>query len=125
MTLHEPQVPRDIHDLGRIYVILRKAIEKLLECYDRHSISKGNVRRHGIGRTASGQPIFQSGVEVDHSLQPINVDDSRVYANVWAAGALLAHSDPILERSLEGIAIVTATVATESMLFQSNSNSLL
>jgi glycerol-3-phosphate dehydrogenase subunit B len=73
----------------------------------------------------SGQPIFQSGVEVDRSLQPINADQSRVYANVWAAGALLAHSDPILERSLEGIAIVTGTAAAESMLSQSNSNSSL
>lgn len=73
----------------------------------------------------SGQPIFRSGVAVNRSLQPINTDGSQVYTNVWAAGTLLAHSDPILERSLEGIAIVTGTAAAESMLSQSNSNSSL
>lgn len=69
----------------------------------------------------SGQPIFQSGVPVNRELQPINIDGTRAYTNVWAAGTLLAHSDPILERSLEGIAIVTATAAAESMLSHSNS----
>jgi glycerol-3-phosphate dehydrogenase subunit B len=71
----------------------------------------------------SGQPIFQSGVVVNRNLQPVHVDGSRVYTNVWAAGTLLAHSDPILERSLEGIAIVTGTAAAQSMLSQSSSNS--
>jgi glycerol-3-phosphate dehydrogenase subunit B len=71
----------------------------------------------------SGQPIFQSGVPVNKEMQPVNLDGSRAYTNVWAAGTLLANSDPILERSLEGIAIVTATAAAESMLSQSNSQS--
>ncbi len=64
---------------------------------------------------AAGHPIFRSGVQVNCDFQPVNARGARVYANVWAAGGILAHADPILERSLEGIAIATATAAIDHL----------
>ena len=65
----------------------------------------------------AGQPVFQGGVPVDRRFQP--VDPARgqpVFANLWAAGNLLAHADPIHERSLEGVAIVTGVAAVKAMV---------
>ncbi len=59
----------------------------------------------------AGHPIFRAGVPVNREFQPIDAQGARVYANVWAAGNLLAHADPILERSLEGLAIATGIAA--------------
>lgn len=60
----------------------------------------------------AGHPIFRAGVPVNREFQPVDANGARVYANVWAAGNLLAHADPILERSLEGIALATGMAAT-------------
>lgn len=65
---------------------------------------------------SAGHPIFRAGVPVNCSFQPIDANGKRAYANLWAAGSLLAHADPILERSLEGIAIATGIAAGESSL---------
>jgi len=59
----------------------------------------------------AGHPIFSGGVPINPQFQPIGADGSPVYANVWAAGSILAHADPIRERSLEGIAIATGIAA--------------
>jgi glycerol-3-phosphate dehydrogenase subunit B len=59
----------------------------------------------------AGHPIFRAGVTVNRRFQPVNSRGELVFANVWAAGGLLAHADPVLEHSLEGIAIVTGTEA--------------
>jgi glycerol-3-phosphate dehydrogenase subunit B len=64
----------------------------------------------------AGHPIFSGGVPVNQQFQPIGADGSPVYANVWAAGSTLAHADPIRERSLEGIAIVTGIVAAQHVI---------
>lgn len=61
---------------------------------------------------SAGHPIFRAGVSVNHDFQPINAHGARVYANVWAAGNILAHCDSIRERSLEGIALTTAYATT-------------
>jgi glycerol-3-phosphate dehydrogenase subunit B len=59
-----------------------------------------------------GQPVFRGGVAVDARLQPlISVGASPAYENLWAAGSVLAGADPILERSLEGIAVSTGIAA--------------
>ena len=63
-----------------------------------------------------GQPVFNGGVAVDDAFQPVDGRGRRVYANVWAAGGLLAHADPILERSLEGMAIVTGIAAAHAII---------
>lgn len=64
----------------------------------------------------AGQPVFGGGVAVNGDFQPINSDGEAVYENVWAAGGLLAHTDPILERSLEGIAITTGVAAAQKII---------
>ena len=55
-------------------------------------------------------------MSVDSSFQPVDADGRPVYANLWAAGGALAHADPILERSLEGIAIVTGVAAADAIV---------
>jgi len=62
---------------------------------------------------AQGQPAFRGGVAANDAFQPIDAVGKVVYANLWAAGGLLAHTDPILERSLEGVAIASAVAAVE------------
>jgi glycerol-3-phosphate dehydrogenase subunit B len=65
---------------------------------------------------AAGQPIFQGGVRVDRSLQPVDPEGNRIYANLWAAGGTLTGADPIQERSLEGIAICTGMAAAKKIM---------
>jgi len=60
-----------------------------------------------------GQPAFRGGVAVNDAFQPVDAAGKVVYANLWAAGGLLAHMDPILERSLEAVAIASAVAAVE------------
>lgn len=64
---------------------------------------------------AQGQPAFRGGVSANSSFQPVDADGRPVYPNLWAAGGALAHADPILERSLEGIAIVTGVAAADAI----------
>jgi len=59
----------------------------------------------------AGHPFFRAGVPVNRRFQPVDAGGAPVYENVWAAGGLLAHADPIRERSLEGIAIATGVAA--------------
>lgn len=63
-----------------------------------------------------GQPLFSSGVAVNEAWQPINGDGNLVYPNLWAAGGLLSHIDPIRERSLEGMAVATGVAAAQSIV---------
>jgi glycerol-3-phosphate dehydrogenase subunit B len=63
---------------------------------------------------SAGHPIFRAGVPGNYEFQPIAEKGVRVFANVWAVGNLLAHADPILERSFEGIAIATGIAAAQN-----------
>lgn len=63
-----------------------------------------------------GQPIFHAGVEVNESHQPIDDSGRTIYTNLWAAGGVLAHADPIRERSLEGLAIATGRAAALALV---------
>lgn len=63
-----------------------------------------------------GQPVFQGGVPVNDEWQPVDADGRVVYENVWATGNLLAHTDPILERSLEGVSIATGVAAAQAIV---------
>jgi len=65
-----------------------------------------------------GQPVFRGGVPVSNEWQPVDPDGRVVYENVWAAGNVLAHTDPILERSLEGVAITTGVAAAQAIVRQ-------
>jgi glycerol-3-phosphate dehydrogenase subunit B len=64
----------------------------------------------------AGQPIFHTGVPVSRNFQPVALDGTRVYTNVWVAGGLLANTDPILERSLEGIALASGGAAARQVV---------
>ena len=64
----------------------------------------------------TGQPVFRGGVQVNRHFQPIHPSGEPVYANLWAAGGILAGADPIHERSLTGIAVVTGTTAAKQII---------
>jgi glycerol-3-phosphate dehydrogenase subunit B len=63
-----------------------------------------------------GQPVFAGGVPINDQLQPIDQNGEPVYRNLWAAGGVLAHADPIRERSLEGVAIATGFAAAHTLI---------
>ncbi len=63
-----------------------------------------------------GHPIFQAGVPVDHLFRPLDQSGAPVYDNLQAAGAILAHTDPIRERSREGIAVSTGYAAANAVV---------
>jgi len=60
----------------------------------------------------AGQPVFRGGVSVNENFQPLDPQGNRVYDNLWAAGGALSGADPLVEHSLEGIAIATGIAAT-------------
>jgi glycerol-3-phosphate dehydrogenase subunit B len=62
----------------------------------------------------TGHPVFNGGVAVNKAFQPV-ADGKPIYDNLWAAGHLLANADPILERSMEGAAIVTGVAAGKAI----------
>lgn len=63
-----------------------------------------------------GHPIFQAGVSVNHHFSPLDQSGAPFYDNLWAAGSILAHTDPIRERSREGIAIATGYAAANGVI---------
>ncbi len=63
---------------------------------------------------AEGQPVFHGGVAVDNQFQPLDSKGGVMYRNLWAAGGLLAGTDPLQEHSLEGIALVSGAAAGEA-----------
>jgi glycerol-3-phosphate dehydrogenase subunit B len=63
----------------------------------------------------AGQPIFRSGVAVDQHFHPINSQNSPQLENLSIIGSSLAYVDPILERSLEGIALATGYAVGERL----------
>ena len=65
---------------------------------------------------SKGHPVFQGGVAVGSNFQPVDEADRPIFANLYAAGGVLAHCDPILERSLEGTAVVSGTAAALSII---------
>lgn len=65
---------------------------------------------------AQGHPVYQGGVAVGPEFRPIDEAGQPIYANLYAAGGTLAYCDPILERSLEGTAVVTGTAAAQSII---------
>ncbi|MEZ4633640.1 MAG: glycerol-3-phosphate dehydrogenase subunit GlpB [Caldilineaceae bacterium] len=64
----------------------------------------------------TGQPVFRGGVPTDGNQRPQRSDGHPFFQNLWVVGGALAGADPILERSLEGIAIATGMAAVEGMM---------
>jgi glycerol-3-phosphate dehydrogenase len=63
-----------------------------------------------------GHPIFSAGLEVNNAFQPINQGKEIIYKNLSIIGSALAHSDPVRERSIEGIALASAFSAVEKLV---------
>ena len=63
-----------------------------------------------------GHAVFRGGLRVASDFRPVDADGQVVFKNLWAAGNLLTDSDPVSERSMEGIAIATALAAVQNML---------
>ncbi|HFQ93509.1 MAG TPA: glycerol-3-phosphate dehydrogenase subunit GlpB [Anaerolineae bacterium] len=57
-----------------------------------------------------GHPIYQTGISVNEQFQPVNGSEQPLLSNLFAAGATLAHCEPVRERSFEGIALATGYV---------------
>ncbi|MFN8473459.1 MAG: glycerol-3-phosphate dehydrogenase subunit GlpB [Anaerolineae bacterium] len=55
----------------------------------------------------TGHPIFQTGVMVNDSLQPVDASGQPVFTNVRVAGSALAHLDEWREKSHEGVSLST------------------
>ncbi len=86
-------------DRGRIY-------ETLLDL----SVAYPKNRRQWFSPrllAAEGQPFNRFGVEVNESLQPVDPEGRVLYANLFAAGAILAQADSMSEKSGGGIALST------------------
>lgn len=59
----------------------------------------------------NGHPVFNGGVAVNNDFQPVDSTGKLLFDNLWATGSVLAHYDPIQERSLEGTAVCTGIAA--------------
>ena len=60
-----------------------------------------------------GHPVHRSGIVVDSSFRPVDIQGNPLFENVWAAGTILAHHHCIEEKSREGIEISTGYAATK------------
>ncbi len=64
--------------------------------------------------SAQGHPIFRAGLTIDQRFQPLDPQGQPIYTNLYAAGGILGGCDPLRERSLEGIALVTGYLAGQA-----------
>ena len=62
-----------------------------------------------------GHNIFKAGLKVKSDLRPLGEDGKVFMTNLTAVGASLAGADPIREHSLEGIALLSAYLASISL----------
>ncbi|WP_227765224.1 anaerobic glycerol-3-phosphate dehydrogenase subunit GlpB [Zhaonella formicivorans] len=58
-----------------------------------------------------GQPYAHFGVMVNTQMQPVDHQGTVCFTNLYAAGNILAHSDPLAEKSSGGIDIATGFAA--------------
>jgi glycerol-3-phosphate dehydrogenase subunit B len=54
-----------------------------------------------------GHPIYAAGLDVDEAFRPLDRVRKPVFANLYAAGTILAHNEVIRERSFDGVALST------------------
>ncbi len=60
---------------------------------------------------ADSHPIYHAGISVNENFQPLAENNRPIYDNLYCVGGMLADCDPIHERALEGIALVSGFVA--------------
>jgi len=68
-----------------------------------------------------GHPIFNVGLDVNAQFQPVDKAGCLYYDNLFAIGGVLGNCNPVRERSLEGIAIVTGWAVVERLLLATES----
>jgi glycerol-3-phosphate dehydrogenase subunit B len=93
--------------------------------------SHGGLRETALGLPVSGppagaeplsvrhldhQPLMTAGVSVDEGLRPTGADGAVVWANLRAAGSIVAGAEPWREKSGEGIAIAGGYRAAGAIL---------
>lgn len=66
----------------------------------------------------SGHGINQAGLEIDDTFRPLNREGQPVFANLFAAGSILAHQDWIRQKCGAGLAVSSAYAAVGSFLKQ-------
>lgn len=66
----------------------------------------------------AGHPFISFGVETDDRFRPSIA--GKTIENLYCAGAVLAHYDPVLEGSGAGVAVGTAYAAAQNILQKSN-----
>jgi glycerol-3-phosphate dehydrogenase subunit B len=60
-----------------------------------------------------GHPLNLAGIEVDDCFQPLGSNSKPVYANLYAAGSILAHQDWVRMKCGAGLAIASAFQAVQ------------
>jgi glycerol-3-phosphate dehydrogenase subunit B len=93
--------------------------------------SRGELRETVAGLPVSGpepgeaplspshfdpQPLLRAGLAVDGRMRPVDGDGAAVWANLHAAGALVAGAEPWREKSGEGICLAGAVAAASAIL---------
>lgn len=91
---------------------IREALLNLPVCQPHH---RGRWHRNDF-LDPRGHAINLAGVDVNDRFQPITADGCPVYANVYAAGSILAHQDWIRTKSGTGLAVATAYAAVDAMI---------
>jgi glycerol-3-phosphate dehydrogenase subunit B len=62
------------------------------------------------------QPLMRAGLTVDDAMRPVDAEGRPVWANLHAAGTLVAGAEPWREKSGEGIAIAGGVAAASAIL---------
>lgn len=62
------------------------------------------------------QPLFKVGVAVNPAMQVLDADGAAVFANLYAAGGIIAGASGWAEKSGDGIALASAIAAADSIL---------
>ncbi len=75
----------------------------------------GPDRVRFLPRYFAVQPLSTAGVAVDESLRPVDAKGNVIYANLHAAGAILAGAIPWQEKSGTGISVATGYAAAQAI----------
>jgi glycerol-3-phosphate dehydrogenase subunit B len=67
-------------------------------------------------RAMDPQPLMRAGLVVDDRMRPVDPGGAPVWANLHAAGALVAGAEPWREKSGEGVALAGAFAAARAIL---------
>ena len=101
--------------LGKGLVAERQGIrEALLDLPVRQPKNRSHWHRKQF-LDPRGHAINLAGIEVDDQFRPVNPEGQAIYANLYAAGSILAHQDWIRTKSGTGLAVATAFGAVDAI----------